>query len=120
MINFVGYMDTVADDSRRLLKSLLSSKDGVSAWERYGKTGWGGNRTNSFMESEVVVETDVHGTNARDKLRQYYTIDAEKFVEKHWSGEWNHSVYHFDLFHLYDNDISLTPAVDRRAGSTER
>lgn len=101
-INFVGYMDNIEKDSKQLLQSITSSKDGVSAWDRYGRTGWGTNGNNSFMK----MDTEGHATNASGKLLQYYTRTHEKFVEKHWAGEWNHSVYHFNPLHLYDDSLN--------------
>lgn len=103
-INFLGYMDNIGYDAKRLLQSITSSKDGVSAYERYGKTGWGTNGTNGFMERDISH----HATNAGKKLRRYYTREDERFVEKYWAGEWNHTTYHFTPFHLFDNSTSLS------------
>ena len=102
-INFVGYMDSIAKDSKKLLQSISSSKDGVSAYERYGKTGWGTNGMNAFMERDSAH----HATNAGEKLRRYYTREDEQFVKKYWASEWNNTVYRFTPFHLFDNSTNF-------------
>jgi len=101
-INFVGYMHSVVEDSKRLLQSITFTEDGVSAWEKYGKTGWGENGTSAFME----LTTAHHATNAHDKLRSFYTREDEKFVEKYWKGEWNHTIYHFTPLQLYKSNTT--------------
>ena len=105
-MNFVGYMDQVAPDAERLLRRIKSSKKNgasASAWDDYGKTGWGKNGTGAFM----YRDTAHHATNAHDKLRLYYTSRcAEAFVERHWASEWNQTVFSFEKFHLYnDTDV---------------
>jgi len=98
-VNFVGYLHSVYDDAKRLLESIISVENGLSAWEEFGKTGWGKNKTGAFMQRDTAG----HATNAHDKLLSYYTKEGEELVEKYWNSEWNHSVYHFDRFHLFDN-----------------
>jgi hypothetical protein len=99
-MTFVGYMNQVAEDAERLLKSIHSSDRGTSAWDDFGKTGWGIDGNTAFM----VRDTAHHVTNAHDKLKKYYTPCTEQFVEKHWKIEWNHDIIHFDMFHLFDED----------------
>jgi len=99
-------MHNIVDDAKRLLQSITYTEDEVSAWEKYGKTGWGENGTSAFME----LGTAKHATNAHDKLKSFYTREDEQFVEKYWSGEWNHTVYQFDPFRLYESN---TNANDR-------
>uniref|UniRef100_A0A7S3Q9I0 Carbohydrate sulfotransferase n=1 Tax=Chaetoceros debilis TaxID=122233 RepID=A0A7S3Q9I0_9STRA len=102
MMNFVGYMDNVADDAQRLLQSIKSI-DGKTAWDQHGKTGWGESGKSAFM----VRDTAHHATNAHDKLRKYYTECEEVFVEKHWASEWEQEAYHFDKIQLFDGkDLS--------------
>eukprot|EP00557_Chaetoceros_sp_GSL56_P003342 CAMPEP_0176500348 /NCGR_PEP_ID=MMETSP0200_2-20121128/13480_1 /TAXON_ID=947934 /ORGANISM="Chaetoceros sp., Strain GSL56" /LENGTH=319 /DNA_ID=CAMNT_0017898963 /DNA_START=72 /DNA_END=1031 /DNA_ORIENTATION=- len=98
-MTFVGYMDQVAGDAERLLKSIHSS-EGTSAWEDFGKTAWGPHGSAAFM----VRDTAHHATNAHDKLKKYYTPCTEKFVENHWAQEWNHDIIHFEMFHLFNDD----------------
>lgn len=99
-INFVGYLHNAAEDSKKLLQGLKSVKDGVSAWDRWGKT-WEFNRTGGFMQTYAA---NYHATNAREKLMQYYKAEDEKFVDKHWAIEWNQPYYHFDRIKLFPDD----------------
>jgi len=101
-INFVGYM--VGDDSqliekyaKNLLESMISKKDGLSAWEKYGVSGWGLNKTQCFLQSNNAN----HATDAHDKLRKYYTKCNEQFVERRWRAEWESPFLHFTEFSLY-------------------
>eukprot|EP00558_Chaetoceros_sp_UNC1202_P006675 CAMPEP_0197257764 /NCGR_PEP_ID=MMETSP1429-20130617/79895_1 /TAXON_ID=49237 /ORGANISM="Chaetoceros sp., Strain UNC1202" /LENGTH=104 /DNA_ID=CAMNT_0042721699 /DNA_START=288 /DNA_END=605 /DNA_ORIENTATION=- len=96
-MTFIGYLHSVAPDAERLLKAIKSSK-GTSAWDDFGKTGWGSSGKNAFM----VRDTAHHMTHAHDKLRKYYTACDETFVEHHWAGEWEHDTIHFDEFHLFN------------------
>ncbi len=98
-MTFVGYMDNIASDSERLLKSIHSNITGESAWDAYGKTGWGKNGTTAFMSKNNAP----HARNAHDKLREYFTTCTETFVEKHWQSEWTHDTYHFDTFRLFNS-----------------
>lgn len=96
-ITFVGYFDSLAPHGQVLLSSVLSDASSLSAWELYGKTGWGPNGTSPFLFNSTI-----HVTNAHDKLRKYYTPHDEEFVEMHWAIEWEQTVYHFDQFHLFE------------------
>ena len=97
-INFVGYMETIAADSQRLLKSLISNIHGnMTAWDKSGKTGWGDNNTDGFLQ----VNKAKHYTGASEKLKEFYTPEDEKFVEDHWSIEWNQGFFHYDLLKIY-------------------
>jgi len=107
MMNFVGYMDNMSNDAKRLLQKV-KNKDGKTAWDEYGKTGWGESGQLGFMARDT---TAVHSTNAHDKLRKYYTKCEEAFVEKHWALEWEQDAYHFDKIELYD-DKDLTGCGD--------
>ncbi len=99
-MTFVGYMDTVASDTERLLRSIHSTSTGENAWDAYGKTGWGKNGIGAFMSKNEAP----HSRNAHDKLREYFTTCTEAFVEKHWQSEWTHDTYHFDTFHLFEDE----------------
>ena len=95
-MDFVGYMHHLADDAARLLKNIHSSK-GTSAWNDYGKDGWGSNGT-AFM----MRDTAHHATNAHNKLRKYYTPCTEKFVERNWRAEWEKDILNFTSFQLFN------------------
>lgn len=97
-MTFVGYMDNVVGDAEKLLKSI-KSKEGTTAWDDYGKTGWGKDGSYPFMVRDLAP----HATNAHDKLRKYYNKCEEAFVEKHWDIEWDFDGYHFDKTSLFEN-----------------
>ena len=87
-MTFVGYFDSLASHAQILFSSIYSSSSltpGESAWELYGKSGWGPNGSTSPF---LVRDTTIHATNAHDILRQYYTPRDEKLVEAHWAVEW--------------------------------
>ena len=97
-INFVGYFENMSADVQLLLSSLSSSKTGETAWNKYGRTGWGENGTSPFLGRNSAK----HSTGASDKMGKYYSPEDEKYVEMHWGKEWNQDYYHFDPIHLFD------------------
>lgn len=97
-IDFVGYMDSLAEDSERLLNSLKSIKHGASAWDIYGKTGWGPEGTDPFMYQNEAG----HASDAKAKFKKYYTPELEAFVEKHWQTEWEQKHLHFKRYKIFD------------------
>lgn len=99
-VNFIGYMDNIADDARRLLQSITSARDGMSAWDKFGAYGWGPNRTSGFMQNNTAG----HRTHAANNIRRYYSKIHESFVETNWALEWNFSYYHFEQIHLVGED----------------
>jgi len=93
-MSFIGSMNTVSSDVKKLLESLNStSKDGVirTAWERFGRDGWGKNNTDGFMQQKS--SDDTHKTNAAERLCQVHNLETEIFVEDHWHMEWEHPEY---------------------------
>lgn len=104
-INFVGTMDHAKNDSETLLKSLTSTKDGRTAWDEYGSTGWGENHTSAFGE----IGEAHHRTNAHEKLREYYSPCTEAFVRDRWREDFTSPHFHFDEIILFDPpaDIEL-------------
>jgi len=99
-INFIGYHQNVAEDSKRLLSSLVSLVDGRNAWEKFGRTGWGPNHTMSFMQNS----TSSHKTDAKEKLRRYYTPQTEDYVEKYWGMEWTHPYFDFEPIKIFADE----------------
>lgn len=67
-LNFIGRIDTTAQDAKKLLKR-------VKAWDKFGATGWedGGAIFQGKPDSE-------HATQAKGKLARYYTPALEKRV----------------------------------------
>jgi len=99
-INFVGYMHSAANDTKKLLTSLVSEKNGINAWDNVGKSGGGKDGNEGFMQSNTAD----HGTDAQNKLRQYYTPEYENFVETYWAKDWNMHQYRFNEFRLFNDE----------------
>jgi len=102
-INFVGRIDNAKNDSERLLKILTSRKDGETAWDKYGSTGWGVNHTSPFNEMETVP----HRTDAHEQLREFYTACTEAFVKEKWREDFLSQHFHFDEIMLFDPPADL-------------
>lgn len=106
-LNYVANMEHMSEDAQHFLESIHSTKDGVSAWDRIGKTGWSDNErdcntmgTKAFLAKKDVV----HSTNAEEKLRGFYTPELEKFVEEHYAQDFNNPYFHFSPLHIYPHD----------------
>jgi len=72
-INFVGHMDpdhssAAAGTLERDARSLLER---IGAWEKYGATGWGANKTSPFL-SPTNTRGRSHSTDAFDAFYRYY------------------------------------------------
>ena len=98
-INFIGYMNNIADDTKRLLKSLTSVHDGVSAWAKHGQRNI--RRDDGIVGGFMQSNVSPHATDARAKLLETYTAENEAFVEKNWAVEWDNSFFHFEPVKLY-------------------
>jgi hypothetical protein len=83
-IDFVGSFANIEEDAKRLLESLISTKDGKTAWEKVGKSGWGDNGQSGFLQENHSV----HRRGARDLFEKYYNKNCEAFVEEKWKVEW--------------------------------
>ncbi len=104
-IDFVGNMDRAEEDARTLLESLVSQYDGQTAWEKYGKTGWGqeGDRTKAFLEKDTAP----HQTGAKSRLRKFYTRCAEAFVKDRWVGDYDSPHFQFHPIKLFHPQVNL-------------
>jgi len=103
-MNYIANMENLSEDAEHFLKSIVSSKDGVSAWDRIGITGWSSNERdcNTNGEKAFLAKKDKkHTTNAGDKLRNYYTPAYEKFVELRYWKDFNNPYFHFSPLQLY-------------------
>jgi hypothetical protein len=105
-IDFIGYQHNLRHDSKQILSQLISTRDesGQSAWERYGMTGWGTSdkcedRNHSFLEEN----SSIHNIDTGNKLRQWYTPETEKIVEKEWAIEWTIDQIKFPIVKLFDD-----------------
>lgn len=94
-IDFVGQFHNIFNDSQTLLKSLVSKKDGLTAWDKVGKDGWDHNQ--AFMESNSAG----HATNTTAKMLQYYTRELELLVEEKYAVEWQHEELGLENIHLF-------------------
>jgi len=105
-INFIGNFESLSDDVEKYLRSI-NSEDGVTAWERYGKTGWSNDERNCkaigdkpFLGSS---QKDVHHlTNANSKLLKYYTPELEKVVKTKYEMDLNNPYFQFSPLELFD------------------
>jgi hypothetical protein len=84
-INFVGNVETAADDARRLLQK-------IGAWEEFGATGWGESGTESIFQAAAGGAGRQHATDARKKLRSYMTPELQKKIEKFYDDDYNNQV----------------------------
>ena len=106
-INFVGYMDTISQDTERFLQSIRSEWTGMTAWDAMGKTGWSDDErdcsggTSAFLQ----MRGNHHQTKARERMLSYYTPELEKVVESRYADDLNNRF--FEL-----NEIKLFPDGD--------
>jgi hypothetical protein len=111
-IDVIGYQNNLLEDSRRILKMLYPKNrdegEGhlqLSAWDRYGMTGWGvpgkgcENRPHAFLEEN----TSGHNYDARSHLLEWYTAELEKLVEEKWAIEWQQEKVIFPEIKLFAN-----------------
>jgi hypothetical protein len=84
----------------------VEGHDQLSAWEKYGVTGWGApgdneceNRTHSFLE----VNTSPHNFDSGSQLLEWYTAELEKLVEDKWAIEWQQERVNFPEIKLFAN-----------------
>jgi hypothetical protein len=97
-INFVGRMETVADDAKRLLTS-------VGAWDEFGKSGWGQHGNVSIFGTKAGGAGRKHATHARERLRKYYnTPTLERNVDFYYASDYANPVLNFTEHHLYDSE----------------
>ena len=85
-INFVGHLETVAQDTRELLVHL-------GLWEWYGASGWGKNGNDSIFASNHAK----HATGANEKLIDYYNPELERKVEELFATDYAHKILNFTM-----------------------
>ncbi len=114
-INYVANMEHLDQDAEHFLKSIKSSVDGVTAWDRIGKTGWGENeRDCDHLGGSAFLQKkdERHHTDARTKLRNYYTPELEKFVEIHFADDYNNPYFQFSDLKLFEVEDENVDAED--------
>ncbi len=109
-MSYVGYMENLNDDVKSLFSSVYSNIDGVSAWDRIGKSGWSGNKNGDCqdnLKSQIPFlghSDGSHTTRARNKMKEYYTPELEDYVEKHFADDLQNPFFHFDKINLFLED----------------
>eukprot|EP00557_Chaetoceros_sp_GSL56_P006829 CAMPEP_0176495802 /NCGR_PEP_ID=MMETSP0200_2-20121128/10860_1 /TAXON_ID=947934 /ORGANISM="Chaetoceros sp., Strain GSL56" /LENGTH=338 /DNA_ID=CAMNT_0017893723 /DNA_START=50 /DNA_END=1066 /DNA_ORIENTATION=- len=104
-INYIANMENLSEDAEHFLRSIKSKVDGVSAWDRIGKTGWSDDerQCDSLGNSSFLALKDTHHkTNALDHMREYYTPKFERFVETHYADDFNNPFFKFNDTKLFD------------------
>lgn len=79
-INFVGRMDLLERDGRRLLQQ-------IGAYDGYASNGWG-KYSNSSMFDRTTKSVQSHTTDSNSKVWQYYTPETEAMVEEHYENDY--------------------------------
>lgn len=109
-IDMIGYQKNITHYSKHILLNITSSREGgegMSAWERYGASGWGRNgnsknkcenRTESFME----INHSRHNCGASSQMMDWYTPELEKLVEEHWAIEWSYERVKYPEVKLFE------------------
>jgi len=104
-MNFIGYMESIHNDTEKLLRSLTSNEDNRTAWDKVGKDGLvssNGTTDGGFMQTNGAK----HAGHAKDNMLLHYTPSTEQFVDEHWKVEWQQDTYHFEEFRLFDDTSS--------------
>jgi Sulfotransferase family len=73
---FVGHMETLADDARRLLQK-------VGAWEEYGASGWSRSKgENRSTTSDEIFQSNsaTHATDASQLLSSHYELSSNSLL----------------------------------------
>jgi hypothetical protein len=83
-ITFVGHMDSIYADTKRLLNK-------IHAWEDYGANGWPGGE----IFRAAAKDTVSHATDSVQKLKEYYTPRAEQLADAITDKDYNISTLKF-------------------------
>jgi hypothetical protein len=97
-INFVGHMETMNEDLKRLLER-------IGAWEKWGATGWGADGKSSIVEANDHLQS--HTTNANARIHQWYTPEREKLVEDFYAQDYNNPLFEFKALQLTEPVVTL-------------
>lgn len=83
-INFVGHMETMAEDAEKLLLQ-------VGAWE-YGQSGWGKDGKQAIFRAEGGESGRKHATNAKENMQAYFTPRLEAKVDLYYGKDYRNAV----------------------------
>ena len=81
LINFVGHMESIAEDTERLLMQ-------IGAWDQFGKLGWGVDGDEPVFGVKTGEQGRLHATNARAKLQQYISPELEVVVDEFYADDY--------------------------------
>lgn len=80
VINFVGKIENIEEDSRRLLEK-------IGAWDAVGKSGWGPNGEDPiFNKNEYPIDLEVLGS---------YTPVVDRRVEEFYKEDYGNNLFSF-------------------------
>ena len=84
LIDFIGTMDQLQEDSKRLLQQ-------IGAWAEFGSSGWGTDGTEPIFQSKSSVKhaTSNSAAQAWKRLNKYYTPELERAVEERFSQDYH-------------------------------
>jgi hypothetical protein len=95
-LNFVGHLDTIADDAKALLQR-------IGAWEEHGVTGWGQYGNESMFATKSGVHHKTSNTTSRQedpydhRLTKYYTPEIETMVETLYKSDYATPEFRLEL-----------------------
>ncbi len=106
-VDFVGKMENLNDDAKKLLSSLYSNIDGISAWDKIGLFGWNNDESKNCtkaLESDGLflgVPAANHSTKAKEQMMKFYTPELEALVEKRFKDDLNNPYFHFNELKIF-------------------
>lgn len=115
-MTFISTMKNLRDDAELLLKSVKSSIDGVSAWDRIGKHGWGANfkqyddcEDSEDSRSFLAAKPKGHKTGASKlkKEKKFYTPEIERIVEERYVKDLHNPYFRFEEIKIFNTSESL-------------
>lgn len=87
-MDFVGHVETAANDARRLLRK-------IGAWDEFGATGWGEDGSLAIFQSTDTTGAGEHATWSQWKVWQWYTPESEELVERYYQADYMNPLFHF-------------------------
>lgn len=97
-INFVGHLETMKVDTKRLLER-------IGAWKKWGATGWGPQRNASILDESEYSQS--HTTGSNFKIYHWYTPEKERLVEKFYEADYQHPAFQFTIQNLTEPLVPL-------------
>lgn len=94
-INFVGRMEHLEEDARRLLEK-------IGAWDEFGASGWGDDGSSSLFQSRSGGR--MHATDARKKLQSYISPELEEELDDFYRKDYLNPVFHFNCLKVHNSN----------------